>query len=382
MKLKTLIGTLGIACTVTGFSATNVELTQMLKDNNYAEFTAKSSYAQFTNLVTSAAVSEVAKVCATTNTWDFETKANLLDTAKKIEISELIDIFVAHTNRHALYLASRVSEEKIAEVWSKLINNPKSDCRYITDFFTQNLEYRIDCKLNNVSLARMTAERCLAECPELYTLFVYNTYKKPISFEYKTFMDECAKNVKTETCNLGAWIEFVRRGYGKTMEYYFEDMWKIKKTALIPQMSMLFTCNIEYRDQAIETWASTVEDPHTAYHLVALPVDRYRNNNNMTVRLFSVIAKDVKYGIEAAIYLKDNDKLIDVLLTANEKLSADDLNKIIPAVNILDIDFRKDDVVKVLRNLNSRYTIRLYEDYKTWEPIISKLRAMIEVRNM
>ena len=52
----------------------------------------------------------------------------------------------------------------------------------------------------------------------------------------------------------------------------------------------------------------------------------------------------------------------------------------IVALNKLDREYRKADVLSILNNVNSKYTLKLYDDAKTWEPVISKVRAMIEVR--
>ena len=71
-----------------------------------------------------------------------------------------------------------------------------------------------------------------------------------------------------------------------------------------------------------------------------------------------------------------------MLLTAKEELTADQLENVIPVINSLDADYRAADVVKALRNINARYTIKLYDDRKTWEPILSKIRALIDVRQM
>ena len=61
-------------------------------------------------------------------------------------------------------------------------------------------------------------------------------------------------------------------------------------------------------------------------------------------------------------------------------LSAETLNEIIKLINVTDIDFRKAEINKMLRNINAQYTLYLYDDKDTWEPIISKVRALIDIR--
>ena len=81
-----------------------------------------------------------------------------------------------------------------------------------------------------------------------------------------------------------------------------------------------------------------------------------------------------------AIKLKDIDKKIDSYLMSVERLTPKNINVIIKEFNGLDVDYRKADVLKILRNINSKYTLNLYDDRDTWEPILAKIRAMIEVR--
>lgn len=91
----------------------------------------------------------------------------------------------------------------------------------------------------------------------------------------------------------------------------------------------------------------------------------------------SAVVFQVKF---AKNILKDVDKFIDSMLKVKTDLTAKELEEYIPFLNGIDIDYRAEDIKKILRNLNARYTIKLYDDRDTWEPIISKIRAMIDVR--
>jgi hypothetical protein len=110
--------------------------------------------------------------------------------------------------------------------------------------------------------------------------------------------------------------------------------------------------------------------------------DKKEKNKEMTKRMFPVISKDVKLGLDAALYLNDTDKIIDMLLVANEELTAEQLEKVIPVINSINANYRASEIVEALRNMNARYTLKLYDDRKTWEPILSKIRALIDVRQM
>lgn len=82
-----------------------------------------------------------------------------------------------------------------------------------------------------------------------------------------------------------------------------------------------------------------------------------------------------------AIEANDADKILDVLEYINQvELKPESIQKIIIVLNAQKADWRQADVLKALKNINSMYTIKLYDDRDTWEPIISKVRAMIEVR--
>jgi len=82
-----------------------------------------------------------------------------------------------------------------------------------------------------------------------------------------------------------------------------------------------------------------------------------------------------------AVETSDADKVLDVLeFVKQDTLDAETTYKMIVILNGQKADWRQADVLKALKNINSMYTIRLYDDRDAWEPVLSKLRAMIEVR--
>lgn len=92
------------------------------------------------------------------------------------------------------------------------------------------------------------------------------------------------------------------------------------------------------------------------------------------------LKKDPAVYLAAGIVANNVDMIIDALLASTDKLTAADVKAIIAPINAVDADYRKEDIAKVLRNINSKYTIKLYDDRDAWEPILSKIRAMLEVR--
>lgn len=114
------------------------------------------------------------------------------------------------------------------------------------------------------------------------------------------------------------------------------------------------------------------------YGILKLP---HNKRAEETKKWWTKIAKDPIAAREAAIVINDNDKLLDALLGSTENMTIAQINRAIAMAVALDADYRNDDVIKVLKNINNKYTLKLYDDRDTWEPILSKIRALIDVRN-
>lgn len=98
------------------------------------------------------------------------------------------------------------------------------------------------------------------------------------------------------------------------------------------------------------------------------------------IEKWNEVKQDPAVALKAALFLNDVDKIIDSLLASTDNLDAATIEKIIAPLNSVDADYRKDDILKVLKNINSKYTIKLYDDRDVWEPVLSKIRAMADVR--
>ena len=94
----------------------------------------------------------------------------------------------------------------------------------------------------------------------------------------------------------------------------------------------------------------------------------------------SIIGKLTNQAIkfDAILYVDDKDALIDACKVIDTSIDAKMLEKIIIALNAIDAGYRTDDLKLALKNINKKYTIKLYDDRDTWEPIVSKVRAMID----
>ena len=111
---------------------------------------------------------------------------------------------------------------------------------------------------------------------------------------------------------------------------------------------------------------------------VARIADKIEGDKKATLSIYPDIA-DAKTRVEAAIYLDDVDKLIDALKVVGDDLDAKTVESIIAPLNGVNAGYRTDDLRLALMNVNKKYTIKLYDDRDAWEPILSKIRAMIDV---
>ena len=113
---------------------------------------------------------------------------------------------------------------------------------------------------------------------------------------------------------------------------------------------------------------------------VALAQDKTDGTKEATKSIYSKL-KDLSVKLDIALYLDDNDKLIDALIAIDNSIAPEKIEKAIVVINTFDPDFRAADVLKALRVINKKYTLKLYDDRDTWEPILSKVRALIDTYN-
>ena len=113
---------------------------------------------------------------------------------------------------------------------------------------------------------------------------------------------------------------------------------------------------------------------------VALAQDKTDGNKKTTESIYSKLT-GLTSKLNTALYLGDNDKLVDVLMTIDNSIAPELIEKAIVQINTFDPDYRTADVLKALRVINKKYTLKLYDDRDTWEPILSKVRALIDIYN-
>jgi hypothetical protein len=382
MKIKTLIGTITLAAS-TCFGATDAELKEMLAKKDYMSAVTSISNVQLTNgIVTATDVNGLVDAAIKTNAkWKvvFLAKCNVIDPVETIALFEK-----ARQPELMIYVASNTKNEDVmADTLAKVLDMSETIGKLL-------YEYRGTFKFRdaNFELFKRSSEKILKEYPQGYVHYVFNSiFKHP---EYRDWSMSCLKNIKENMFDSSEWswynlynydIVIAKTGFAKSNAFYFEKAFtKInKKDIVVGIINNAYKC--EFKDKALETMAKSIIKPDVAFEF-SKRIDNKEKNKEMTKRMYSVISKDIHLGLDAAKYLGDVDKVIDILLVAKEELTAEELSSVITMINALEIDYRKDDIVKALRNINGRYTLRLYDDQKTWEPVLSKIRALIDVRQM
>lgn len=113
--------------------------------------------------------------------------------------------------------------------------------------------------------------------------------------------------------------------------------------------------------------------------LVSKVLDKvYENKSTTLAAVDSLSCSKSKLG--AALYCNDMDKVLEVLVACDTTLEAKDIEATLGPINALDPDYKPAEVLKALKAINQRYTLKLYDDRDAWEPVLSKIRAMIDCR--
>ena len=92
--------------------------------------------------------------------------------------------------------------------------------------------------------------------------------------------------------------------------------------------------------------------------------------------------KDCWTKATLAVIFKDADALLDALATVKQDtFKAAEVDSIIGVLNGQPNDWRAAELKAALKNINAMYTLKLYDDRDTWEPVLSKIRAMLDARD-
>ena len=110
-------------------------------------------------------------------------------------------------------------------------------------------------------------------------------------------------------------------------------------------------------------------------------LDQKARNKEASNNLFPWIVKNGTWSdaVDLALYIGDKDKIIDIFKNIGLTATPAQINHFIEVANALDVGYRTDEVKLILATINKKYTLKLYDDRDTWEPILSKVRALLEI---
>lgn len=157
------------------------------------------------------------------------------------------------------------------------------------------------------------------------------------------------------------------------------DIAQAKKMALANMSECWsFTKRIEYYNIVLQNAPSVSLRIKTANKL-----DKIYKNKDTSASIWNYVLANGKSNeiCSFALYLEDKDKIIDAFKSNLDlNIDAKNMNSLINIILSIDYDYRKNEVLSILKNINCKYTLKLYDDRDTWEPVLSKVRALIECR--
>ena len=151
--------------------------------------------------------------------------------------------------------------------------------------------------------------------------------------------------------------------------------WLYPKAATIP---VVVQC---MKDQ-LEVFKATLKPAkgnNDIFLRVSKLLDQVNKDKTATFGVIDYLAT-TKAKLAAALYCNDMDKVLEVLVACDTTLEAKDIEAALGPINALDPDYKPAEVLKALKAVNQRYTLKLYDDRDAWEPVLSKIRAMIDCR--
>ena len=110
---------------------------------------------------------------------------------------------------------------------------------------------------------------------------------------------------------------------------------------------------------------------------VAFFMDDYYETSHLE-KLYVRLNGEIK--VKCAVYIKDLDKLIDSLnIIIPTNFSAKRINTICDILSEAADNYRTTEIVEIVSKLNKIYSPNLEKDSEKWEPVIAKIRSLIEI---
>jgi len=153
------------------------------------------------------------------------------------------------------------------------------------------------------------------------------------------------------------------------------------KRAVVTNGNIISTATDKYYNDALTITMNNSIKVSSRIRAAAI-LDKRVRTKEASSSIFGYVLENGTWVEKAdlAFYLNDADKIIDAFKTVGTDATPEQFNKLIPIINGLDYKYRSAEVLDILKNINSKYTLKLYDDRDTWEPILSKIRAMIDAR--
>lgn len=115
--------------------------------------------------------------------------------------------------------------------------------------------------------------------------------------------------------------------------------------------------------------------------LAAKNLDGINKTKVASTQISSYVYENADFSslTDFAQYLGDRDFLLNVWLNKlGDDATAAQILAAIPCFASIEAGYRTADLKQVLLNINKKYTLKLYDDRDTWEPVLSKVRALLD----
>ena len=307
--------------------------------------------------------------------------------SKKVDLGDIVEKTAGKINAEAAFFVLKARQDVTNHTYvAKYLQG--IDLKSESNFWLSNLfrfhDYHITadgfawlkqvCATDIVTGALIASDGC------------YDKTKR--SQEFNAFTDEAvakaAEVAQAEVNDSYTMLAFIR--YACNVNHDFSMFSAFYKKDLMPACAKTMTWfNMRCRFKEAADFNAELASQLLAIHKDSLAftymkdADKCFGNRDTTAKAYGFIA-DASVRFQAAMYLDDPDKIIDALVKCDSTLTTAQIDSALAALNSLDPDYKSAEVLRALKAVNQRYTLKLYDDRDTWEPVISKVRAMIDCR--
>lgn len=246
--------------------------------------------------------------------------------------------------------------------------------------------YKRCMQARNYELASYAFNQCISRVENGQILWCQNIAEY-IDDEWKAFLDSFTSlqlaQIKNDNNQQAAYlfVNTMKKPYDEYISDAFVESYIKNIDAHNRGSGAFLSFGIIHRQKAFDVALTCKNAAIKMFY--AQKLDQQLGNNEASLQVMNdvVADKNISFAkkLNFALNANDNNAIIDIALQIGNDTAAADINKLIPILNGLDAGYRTADIKKILTNINKKYTIKLYDDRDTWEPILSKVRAMLEV---